>query len=415
MPAILTDHDLEPRSLGAENDVESSEKGSDSEHFLSVLNATDLNALLSAAIDARRNHNRQKSTVASITSEDLTCVIQTPPLIGSFNLVYVILFSDGVKWIARVPGSGVSTFGQLEAQRLISNIRTTSLIRSCASIPIPEVFTWELSRDNPVGVPYHLESFVEGKPLSERWTTQLAGDEPTRMKILRNLAGLMSQLYPLEFDKIGSLVFESDNAIPHVDTIIRMKYDLDEMFDGGDVWGTVSLSGPFESTKAYLVAMVENPKEVPKEQEWTKAELSLLYQAIDSIPPSLDTPQTFSLGHPDFNYQNIFTNEEGDITGLIDLDGVHTLPRALGFARYPSWITRDWDPAKYGYDKPDSRGEDSPAQLLNYRREYAARIAGLHLPKENYSVDDTRLSQILEAIEIAVEDTVCAPGLFRDC
>jgi len=192
-----------------------------------------------------------------------------------------------------------------------------------------------------------------------------------------------------------------------------MKYDLDEMFDGGDVWGTVSLSGPFESTKAYLFAMVDDPKEVPKKAEWTKAELSLLHQAIDSIPRSLDTPQTFSLGHSDFNYQNIFTNEEGDITGLIDWDGVHTLPRALGFARYPSWITRDWDPAKYGYDKPDSRDEDSPAQLLSYRREYAASIASLHLPEENYSVDDTRLSQILEAIEIAVEDTVSRPWIIQ--
>lgn len=121
MSANLTDHDLEPRSFGAENDVESSDcgssdEGSDLENFLPVLNVIDLNALISAAIDARRNYDRQKSTIASLTSEDLTCVIQTPPLIGSFNLAFVILFSDGVKWIARVPGSGVSSFGQLETK-----------------------------------------------------------------------------------------------------------------------------------------------------------------------------------------------------------------------------------------------------------------------------------------------------------
>ena len=91
--------------------------------------------------------------------------------------------------------------------------------------------------------------------------------------------------------------------------------------------------------------------------QWNNAELSLLRLAIDSIPQALDTPQTFSLRHPDFNYQNIFTNDASDITGLIDWDGVQTLPRALGFARYPSWITRDWDPVKYGYGEPGWRDE----------------------------------------------------------
>lgn len=314
---------LKPLSPDAEEESESSDRdtsdeGSDTENFLPVLNVIDLDALNSAAIDARRNHDSHKSKAAYTTADDLTCIIQTPPLIGSFNLAYVILFSDGVKWIARVPGSGVSSFGQLEAQRLLSSIHTAAFIRSSTSIPTPEVFTWELSRENPVKVPYHLESFVEGKPLAERWANQLAEDEPMRVRIPRNLAGLMSRMHTLKFDGIGSLVFESDDAVPRVGPVIIMKEALDRMLEGIDVWGTVSLCGPFHSTKSYLLAMADDPKEVPKEQKWTKAELSILHQAIDSIPQDLDTPQSFCLGHPDFNYQNIFINEEGEITGLID-------------------------------------------------------------------------------------------------
>ena len=340
MSAGSGEQTLKPLSPDAEEEFESSDRdssdeGSDTANFLPVLNVIDLDALNSAAIDARRNHDSHKSKAAYTTADDSTCVIQTPPLIGSFNLAYVILFSDGVKWIARVPGSGVSSFGQLEAQRLISSIHTAAFIRSSTSIPIPEVFTWELSRENPVRVPYHLESFIEGRPLAERWASQLAEDEPMRMKILRNLVGLMSQLHTLKFDGIGSLVFESNDAIPRVGAVIKMKEDLDKMLEGTDVWGTVSIYGPFHSTKTYLLAMADDPKEVPKKQEWTKAELSILHQAIDSIPQDLDTPQSFCLGHPDFNYQNIFINEEGEMTGLTDWDGIHTLPRALGFARYP--------------------------------------------------------------------------------
>lgn len=68
---------------------------------------------------------------------------------------------------------------------------------------------------------------------------------------------------------------------------------------------------------------------------------------------------------------------------------------------------------KYGWDQPDCRDEDSPAQLLSYRREYAAAFASLHLPKDDYSIDDTKLSPILEAIEIAVEDTICRPWIIK--
>lgn len=418
MSASLSNHNLELQCLGAKSDgqfpnSDTSSEESDIENFLPILEVIDLDALNSAAIEARRKYDRQNSTATSMPSEDMTCNIQTPPLVGSYNLAFVILFSDDVKWIARVPGSGVCSFGPLEAQRLISSIRTTTLIRSRTSIPIPEVFSWELSPDNPVRVPYHLESFVEGKPLSKRWTDQFAAEESTRKRILRNLSGLMSQLHTIPFDRIGSPVFDSSGAFQNMDAIVKMKYDLEEMYDGVNVWGTASHLGPFESTKAYLFAWLDNPKEIPEEQKWTKAELSLLHHAIDSIPQSLDTPKTFSLGHPDFNYQNIFTNDEGDITGLIDWDGVHALPRALGFARYPSWITRDWDPVKYGYDQPDCRDEDSPAQLLSYRREYAAGLADCHLPKSEYSADDTRFSLLLEAIEIAVEDTISRSWIIK--
>ena len=34
----------------------------------------------------------------------------------------MLLFSDGVKWIARMPGSGISTFADLEAWRLLFSI-----------------------------------------------------------------------------------------------------------------------------------------------------------------------------------------------------------------------------------------------------------------------------------------------------
>jgi hypothetical protein len=35
-------------------------------------------------------------------------------------------------------------------------------------------------------------------------------------------------------------------------------------------------------------------------------------------------------------------DDKGNLMGIIDL--IQTLPRCVGYSRYPGWITRDWDP-----------------------------------------------------------------------
>ena len=386
--------------------------------FDPVLEAINLDALKSIVLDTRLKRDGQPSLGLSEKTNILTCFIEEKPLFGSYNVLFVVTFSDHVKWIARFPGYGVSSFGELEARRLLPDIQTKALIRSSTSIPIPEVFAWDLSRDNPVGVPYHLETFIEGRPLAERWTGEWLSDESKKMKILRKLAKLMSQLHSLHFDKIGSLVLGADGTSLEVDAIVDMNLSFD-MMSQGQLWPTASLSGPFRSTKEYLLSMLYDPEELPEVQRYFKAEIAILRQAIDSIPKTLDTPKSFSLGHPDFNYQNILTDDEGEITGIIDWDGLETCPRALGFACYPSWITRDWDPAMYDYAKempdPDNKAyqEDSPEQLLSYRREYAAAMADQNLPEEAYSPNDTRLSHLVEAISIAVSNTMCRSSILR--
>ena len=57
--------------------------------------------------------------------------------------------------------------------------------------------------------------------------------------------------------------------------------------------------------------------------------------------------------------------------------------------------------------------EDSPEQLISYRREYAATMADQNLPGESYSPNDTLLSHLVEVIAIAVSDTMCRPSILR--
>ena len=110
-----------------------------------------------------------------------------------------------------------------------------------------------------------------------------------------------------------------------------------------------------------------------------------------SSPPRLQLPE-----HLRRRYANI--------TAITDWDGVQTRCPALGYARYPSWITRDWDPVKYGwYSNRPGCTEDSPEQLLRYRQEYTAAFrAAAPLQARN----DIEFSAIAEAIHIMLVDPI---------
>ena len=389
-----------------------SEEEGDIDNFLPVITTIDLEALASAALKARIGKSGNVSTSSSSeTTRLLSCSIQTPPWTGSYNIAWAINFSDDVRWIAHVPGCGVESFGPLEKRRFLTNIWSMAFIRSATTIPIPEVFKFEATAENPVKVPYRLEAFVEGKHLSEVWNDPSWSSEGKRLKTIRNLATVMSQLHVLTFDKIGGLNFDDDGRFSHVGEAVYLEQDWDKIMDGEEVWGTAKLAPPSNTNKEDLLQDLEDSV-IPTEQApQVRADYEIIRLAIESLPESQNTDGAFALGHPDFNYQNIFVDDEGKITGIIDWDGMWTRPRALGFARYPSWITRDWDPVKYGYGMEDCK-EDSPDQLLSYRREYAATFAELKIPGSYYSPNDTKLSQIIEAISLAISDEISRPWIL---
>lgn len=89
--------------------------------------------------------------------------------------------------------------------------------------------------------------------------------------------------------------------------------------------------------------------------------------------PATQGPK-FVLTHPDLNIQNVLVSEDGSVRGLIDWGGVAAVPRLVGYKKYPSWLTRDWDPAIYVWNKEMEEGieqdtlwEDSPETLCLQR------------------------------------------------
>ena len=327
----------------------------------------------------------------------LTCAIDETPLHGGFNLVYKVMFSDGVRWALRIPGYG--NYGEQEyMDKMNSEYNTMRYIRSKTSIPVPEIFFWDAS-DEELGTAYAFMEWIDGKPLDECWFEAEWRSEERRLSVLTSIANYMAQLHTLEFDQIGTLRFTDKETPSHVDALMNLRgWELP--------WEFLRSVGPFAKSKDMFF------------HDWqedsgnrSSAALGILRQAIDSIPDFMFNEGKYPISVNDFNPQNILVNNKGRIVSFIDWDEVAAMPSCMGSARVPAWITRDWDPACYaweaeGQDLEKFIEEDSPEALRRYRRHYSVAFAKAAQGQEGYDDRQTSLSHIVEAITIATGSTI---------
>ena len=290
-------------------------------------------------------------------------------------------------------------------------------LRHNTSIPIPEIYGFDETTDNEIGVPYVLMEFVDGFSVDELWFDD-TGPTPLdvrRIRILETLAQAMSELSKFQFDKIGSLQFESNSFLSPI-TIGEFNVpdeaaDLEDMKNGVDRGPHFRKIGPFDSSCAYFEALLSMQK-TPQDQ-FTIGLHQLLRMMIRCLPPSITAEQTdresFVFAHPDLDVQNVLVSEDGTLTGLIDWDNVHTVPRCIGYSRYPSWITRDWDPNKYGYGKAGCRTENSPDELEYFREIYAGHMTSVLSETFDYSTK----SHLFEAVWIAASSPICLDHIVQ--
>lgn len=189
--------------------------------------------------------------------------------------------------------------------------------------------------------------FVEAVPLHEIWfeeTSSIGMLEQRRAQILQDLVAAVVQLNQFEYRKGGRLIFNDDGNPKSVGPMRKLERssmldrqrtgDLDEIFVFCEV-------GPFTDSKEFLLCMLD--RRPAPDDRFGHGIYKLLRLFIDLFP-SADYAQEpeFVMSHPDLDLQNILVSPEGELRGVIDWDGVGTVPRCVGNERYPSWLTRDY-------------------------------------------------------------------------
>ena len=318
-----------------------------------------------------------------------TCkVIQT--LGGVFNWVYIVEFEDtGREFIAqthgvcieghttssapdplpdttrvciRIPKCGLSgSWTSVDEERIRSEASTMRFMSEHTTIPIPKVYAFGSTLNNALEVPYILMEFIEGRRASALWRDDGPLQQPSqkRLKILRGVAYAMSCLWSLQFDGIGTLNFDGEGIPVVSDTWLVYN-------DSSGINRRFERRSRSEKASHYFLQELEALEERTALIEGNHY-VQLLRVIVEALPLQDDSSNV--LLHPDPNLDNILVDKEGNVTGVLDWDGVRVVPAQLGWQTYPSVLRDDWQ-LHYTWPNGDVQQSLAPEDYDRYREQY---------------------------------------------
>lgn len=247
----------------------------------------------------------------------LLCTINTSLFTYGFNnVVLEVSFSDHVYWIAKIQHISVDESEASEnAMDLLSEIVTMRTVKERTSIPVPQVFAYDISRSNSVGYPYILMEHIDGQALGG----PLVSEVPPRylLKVARQLAEIFFELHGLTFDRLGRLwCGENGDGAPEI-----IPLSLDNEPEPDAVHWT--------SLEWFYKHRQENNRQVlklhPHDPEWRTA-CWVLKTAVPHIiiEPRVHGP--FPLCHADLHHGNLLFDDDYNLKGVIDWSQAQTVP-----------------------------------------------------------------------------------------
>lgn len=349
---------------------------------------------------------------------------------GGFNRVYTIhtmnkVTSATTDYVFRV-ALPVDPYFKTE-----SDIATTEIVRHFTSIPVPLIYAFDSSTQNKLGLEWMLMEKIIGKNLGETWKGL---DYDAKLGLTKTIASWTAQLSAITADKIGNLYMR------------YTKTEL-EFYVGRSVTALLSqearltyeiFRGPFQSLQDYYAAVLDvafldvldltqafetgsfrfepnlgKPKfqgtfldqgcfyyltdyEDRTDADWKteqRNELEILSGGIKQLRAALPNicakaPETSStlttiLGHNDLSRNNIFVDDAGTPTGLLDWEALQMKP-AMFLTDPPVFIQtyrEDYEPEynpienekryeKYGFsEKEKEESRKSSAEVYAERLE----------------------------------------------
>ncbi|KAL9087079.1 MAG: hypothetical protein Q9159_003843 [Coniocarpon cinnabarinum] len=259
--------------------------------------------------------------------DTITCQFSGAVREGSFNRCNTILFSDGIKWILkRMHRVDKESWSPEQQDQMDNTFNLIMHIRRVTGIPIPFVYKWSSSFDNPLGMPYVLERCADGQTVVDT-LAQLDDNEDAQGRILTRttieLSGYLQKLRDYaSYDKIGTPVYRQGRYLGLTSTYTPWSQFV----------------GPFENAADHLFHQFD----IEQQGRGPSCEGVLLRLFMNWLKQVSKHERTFTLYHPDCNMANVLIDEAGSITAIIDWDFIQAGPSYLAFPAIPRMICSEW-------------------------------------------------------------------------
>ncbi|KAF2489589.1 hypothetical protein BU16DRAFT_585838 [Lophium mytilinum] len=256
---------------------------------------------------------------------------------GGSQLVRLIQFEDQKQWIAklRMPSSELcdEPYGiqwSLAGGNTLCEVAINALLRERTSIPVPEIYAYEMEDEYGVHAPFMLMEAMEGNTVPDLTGTPGVPEEHFA-DFMERIAEIHVELSQLQMPEIGAIASKDpDGTYTQAPTWFGGPYSTATSFF--HAWAAAHRTYALSETKIracappeYGDALVESAKNFPAAIQ----ELAPKISARDSGP--------FPIHHPDLGTWNILVDDNFKLVGIIDWDAAFAAPWEV-FAQFPLFI-----------------------------------------------------------------------------
>ncbi|KAF2211225.1 hypothetical protein CERZMDRAFT_85420 [Cercospora zeae-maydis SCOH1-5] len=302
------------------------------------------------------------------------CVVQSPAVWnrGHFNICVHVQVTDNCgdlsRKIFRCPMP--HKVGQPTSDAIDEKIRSEAasyawVEQECPDIPVPHLIGFGLSNGEKAKrshmipclsqyVPqtsgttelrmgYMLMDFMHtGSMLSNTWS-EGKHDEEKKAHLYRGLSQIMLSLARQPQRRIGSLRFNDDGSISLASRPLLCAHSILESEGAPRMEGLYSTSGQFlQALQDFRASAFASQANAVHDEEDCRLQMSHMVLLRSIIPQLINLPYDgpFALQFTDLHASNIFVDADWNITGIIDLEFICSLPPDM--LAVPYWLAVEY-------------------------------------------------------------------------
>ncbi|KAF7552533.1 hypothetical protein G7Z17_g4253 [Cylindrodendrum hubeiense] len=239
-----------------------------------------------------------------------------------------IINIDGTRLVVRVILLDEVTVVSQEAMHSVMNVM--SMIRDRNTIPVPDVYCFDTTDQNPLKAPYTVISYHPGRQLPCVWYKNRKENTQLRLRMLDSLANTMVRLASMQFDAIGCPISDSKvGSLYRWEPVGRSPTDV-----------RIIKSDPFTSMKQYTDTIYQPTNNGPVESE-----VNFLFDIMRRALATIDEDNNdYCLGFFDFDWGQAFNphddpHEDTDEDEMNDYEAIRSLQLRPNDHKHPKLKT----------------------------------------------------------------------------